>query len=90
MPILQIPSPLRSYTNGLGEVVVKGHTVSEAMLDFVRIYPNLQPHLYDKNGTLRSYVNLFVNDANVKTLQGLDTPLREGDHLRLIPSIAGG
>jgi adenylyltransferase/sulfurtransferase len=64
--------------------------VAEAMLDLVRQYPSLQPHLYNQKGVLRHFVNLFVGDENIKDLQGLETPLEEADRLLLIPSIAGG
>jgi molybdopterin converting factor small subunit len=90
MPFLRIPSPLRSYTGGLGEVTVQGCTVAEAMQDLVKQYPTLQPHLYNQQGRLRHFVNLFVWENNIKDLQGLDTPLEETDRLLLIPSIAGG
>jgi len=90
MPILRIPSPIRSYTGGLSEVMVQGCTVAEAMQDLVRQYPSLKPHLYNQQGSLRHFVNLFLEEKNVKDLQGLDTPLEEADYLLLIPSIAGG
>ena len=90
MPILRIPAPLRSYTSGLSEVIVQGCTVAEAMEDLVRQYPSLKPHLYNSQGSLRHFVNLFVGEENIKDLQGLDTPLEENDRLLLIPSIAGG
>jgi len=90
MPILRMPASLRSYTDGHSVIPVHGQTVSEALQDLVRIYPSLLPHLYDKKGMVRPFVNLFVDDKNVRTLQGLDTPLNEEDYLLLIPSIAGG
>lgn len=90
MPVLRIPSPLRSYTNGLAEVPVQGENVGEAMLHLVKLYPTLQPHLYNSQGNLRPFVNLFLGETNIKDLQGLQTPLQENDHILLIPSIAGG
>jgi molybdopterin converting factor small subunit len=60
------------------------------MQDLVRQYPSLEPHLYNRQGTLRHFVNLFVGEENIKDLQGLDTALKEADRLLLIPSIAGG
>ena len=60
------------------------------MNDLVTQYPTLRPHLFNGNAELRPFVNLFVNNENIRDLQGLETPLKEGDRLMLIPSIAGG
>jgi molybdopterin converting factor small subunit len=87
---LRIPTPLRSYTGGQVEVTVRGGTVADAMNDLVTQYPTLRPHLFNGDAQLRPFVNLFLNDENVRELQGTDTPLKEGDRLLLIPSIAGG
>lgn len=90
MTILKIPTPLRNYTNGQAEVQVNGSDVAAAMQDLVGQYPTLEQHLYNGNGEMRAFVNLFLGEDNIKDLQGLDTPLGEEDTLRLIPSIAGG
>jgi adenylyltransferase/sulfurtransferase len=90
MPILRIPTPLRTYTGGQNEICVEGDTVSQVMYNLVKQHPSLKPHLYNDSGDLRPYVNLFLGEENVKDLQGLDTPLRDEDRLLLIPSIAGG
>ena len=90
MPIIRIPTPLRPYVNGQGEVPVQGKTVSQAMQDLVTQFPSFRPHLYNSEGQLRPFVNLFLGGQNVKDLQGLDTPLRPDDILNLVPSIAGG
>ena len=90
MAILKIPTPLRSYTNGLAEVNVAGGNVGEAMEHLVQQFPTLRPHLYNGNGQLRPFVNLFLGESNVKDLQGLQTPIDPNARLLLIPSIAGG
>jgi molybdopterin synthase sulfur carrier subunit len=90
MPILRIPAPLRSYTNGQAEIPVQGATVGEAMQNLVELWPTLRPHLYTSQGALRPFVNLFVGENNIKDLQGLDTPLQELDKVLLFPSITGG
>ena len=90
MPSVRIPALLRAYTGGLGEVGVEGGTVGEAMEALAARYPALRPHLYADGGELRPFVNLFLGEANVKDLQGLETRLEQGDVLRLVPSIAGG
>lgn len=90
MITLKIPTPLRSYTNGQTEISVQGSTVAAAMDDLVTQFPTLRPHLFNGQANLRPFVNLFLNSENIKDLQGLQTPLKEGDRLMLIPSIAGG
>jgi adenylyltransferase/sulfurtransferase len=90
MPNLRIPTPLRTYADGQTEVVVQGKTVGEAMNDLTNQYPALRPHLFNGDGQLRPFVNLFLNEDNVRDLQGEETALKEDDRLILIPSIAGG
>ena len=90
MAILKIPTPLRTYTDGQIEVKVGGKNVAQAMEQLVSRYPTLRPHLYNGDGKLRPFVNLFVGENNVKDLQGLETPLGEDERVLLIPSIAGG
>lgn len=90
MTILKIPTPLRQYTNGHAQVDVSGTNVEAAIRDLVEQYPALEQHLYNGNGEMRAFVNLFLGQDNIKDLQGLETPLNEEDTLRLIPSIAGG
>ena len=90
MPTMRLPTPLRAYTSGQSEITVQGSQVSAAVNDLVEQYPALKPHLFNEQGALRPFVNLFLGEDNIKDLQGLDTPLQEGDRLLLIPSIAGG
>ena len=90
MPILKIPTPLRHYTDGQIEVRVDGRNVGEAMQKLVEKFPLLRPHLYNGDGRLRPFVNLFVGENNVKDLQGMDTPVNEDARVLLVPSIAGG
>ena len=90
MPSIRIPTPLRSYVAGQSEVKVQGHNVAQAMDSLTALHPSLRQHLFSSEGNLRAFVNLFLNENNVKDLQGLETPLQETDRLMLIPSIAGG
>lgn len=90
MAIIRIPTPLRSYVNGLSEISVQGTTVAAAMENLLTQYPTMRPHLTTTNGQLRPFVNLFLGESNVRDLQGLETPLKDDDKLLLIPSIAGG
>jgi len=90
MTILRIPTPLRTYTGGKSEVSVNGAKISEALNDLTSQFPAIKPHLFNEAGGLRPFVNLFVGEHNIKDLQGMDTPIKEGDKVMLIPSIAGG
>jgi molybdopterin converting factor small subunit len=90
MATLKIPTPLRQYTNCQADVAVSGPNVAAAMQDLVVQFPALEKHLYNGDGEIRAFVNLFLGEDNTRDLQGLETPLSEGDTLRIIPSIAGG
>lgn len=87
---IQIPTPLRRFTGEQGEVQVDGATVGEALSDLTRRHPALRRHLYTDDGTLRSFVNIFLNEEDVRHLQAQGTPVAAGDTLFIIPSIAGG
>ena len=90
MPTLSIPSPLRSYTEGVQSIDLQAVDVRGAVQELVTKYPALDTHLFTDDGSLRPYVNLFLNDEDVRHLQGLETELEDQDRLRIIPSIAGG
>ena len=90
MPILRIPTPLRTYTDGKSEVNVSGSNVSDVLTDLTKQYPALKPHLFNEGGELRPFVNLFVGENNIKDLQGVNTPIKDSEKIMLIPSIAGG
>jgi molybdopterin converting factor small subunit len=90
MTTLRIPTPLRPYTEGQSEVQVSVNNVAEAIDELLKRYPALKPHLYNDQEQLRSFVNLFVNDDDIRNLDGVQTPLRDGDRLMILPSIAGG
>lgn len=90
MPTLSIPSPLRSYTDGARRIDLQSTHVGSAVQELVARYPALDSHLFTEEGSLRPYVNLFLNDEDVRHLQGLETELADQDQLRIIPSIAGG
>ena len=90
MPVLRIPTPLRAYTNGKSDVTVNGVNISETLTDLTTQFPTLKPHLFNEGGDLRPFVNLFVGENNIKDLQGVATPVKDGEKIMLIPSIAGG
>ena len=90
MSKIHIPTPLRQYVGKQSTVAVKGATVGEAMDDLVAQHPDLRRHLYADDGKLRAFVNLYVNDEDIRYLQKEATALNEGDNISIVPSIAGG
>lgn len=90
MPTIRIPTPLRPYTNGQSDLTVSGETVGQVLDNLVRQYPALHTHIFNEKGELRPFVNLFIGEDNINDLQGIATPVQEGDRVLLIPSIAGG
>jgi molybdopterin converting factor small subunit len=90
MPHIQIPSPLRQYSGKQASVNVPGKTVGEAMAGLVLQHPDLKRHLYTDDGKLRAFVNVYVNDEDMRYLQKEATVLKEGDTISIVPSIAGG
>lgn len=87
---VRIPAPLQSLTGGATEVEVQGRTVREVIDALERNYTGIKARLCDENGELRRFVNVFVNDQDIRFLQGLDTELGENDEVSIIPAIAGG
>lgn len=90
MSTIRIPTPLRAYTNNQAEITITGATVNEALADLTAQHPTLKQHLYTEAGELRAFVNVFLNDEDVRYLQGPATPIKEADRLMIVPSIAGG
>ena len=88
---IHIPTPLRVYTGKQDTVVVTAATVGEALSRLTTQHPELQKHLYTEDGKLRSFVNVYLNDEDVRYLPEKDTTaVTEADVLSIIPSIAGG
>ncbi len=90
MATVRIPTPLRQYTAGNSEVDVAGGTAGEALGQLVETHPDLKQHLYTGDGKLRSFVNVYKGDEDIRYLEGQDTSVEENDELSIIPSIAGG
>jgi len=89
MPIIQIPTPMRDASGGQAEVSVPGGTVNAALASLVLTYPGLQSKLFDA-GKLRPFVNVFVDDEDIRFLDDLETPVGEKQTIALIPAVAGG
>ncbi len=90
MPKIAIPTALRQYAGGTALVDVQGQTIGDLLTSLTAQHPELKKHLYDNNGKLRSFVNVYVNDEDIRHQQQENTPIKEGDEISIIPAIAGG
>ena len=90
MPKIHIPTPLRQYTGRQAAVDVTGGTIGEALSGLVTNHPDLRRHLYTEDGKLRAFVNVYLNDEDIRYLQKDATTVRDGDNISIVPSIAGG
>ena len=87
---VRIPTPLQRLTAGLGEVQCDGNNVSELLSDLEKRYPGVKERICDDSGKLRRFVNVFVNEEDIRFLQGDQTAIKDGDEVSIIPAIAGG
>ena len=87
---VKIPTPLRRHTDGSSAVEVSGTRVREALDDLTQRYPGVSERLFDGQGQLKSHLNVFLNNEDIRFLNGLDTPVRDGDTVVLLPALAGG
>jgi molybdopterin converting factor small subunit len=85
-----VPTPLRQYAGKQPAVDVEASTVGEALNALTYTYPDLRKHLYSDDGKLRAFVNLYLNDEDIRYLQKDQTAVKNGDTLSIVPSIAGG
>ena len=91
MPItVRIPTPLQKLTGDKPEIVAIGGTVQELLADLERQYPGFKDRLCDPQGRLRRFVNIYVNEEDIRFLKAEATPLKDGDEVSIIPAIAGG
>lgn len=91
MPVLvRIPTPLRSLAKGQSDVQAKGDTIMDLIEDLERQFPGLRERLLDDKGEIRRFVNVYVNEEDVRFLQGKATALKDGDQVSIVPAIAGG
>jgi sulfur-carrier protein len=89
MPVVRIPTPLRPHAGGLDRVEASGSTVGEILADLGVKYPALRDRLFD-GGEIRRFVNVYVNDEDIRYLDDLGTPVAAGDEVSIIPAVAGG
>jgi molybdopterin synthase sulfur carrier subunit len=91
MPVtVRIPTPLRPLTQGKDEVAVEAATVAELLVSLENAYPGFREKILDANGKVRRFVNLYLNDEDIRFLQNLDTKIHSGDQVTIVPAIAGG
>ena len=91
MPVdVRLPTVLRSEAGGQSTVTVKGSTIGDVLRELVAEYPGMAGQLLNEDGSLHKFVNVYVNDDDVRYLEALDTPVKEGDEVSLLPAVAGG
>ncbi len=87
---VRVPTPLRPLTQGRDEIAAQGKTVAEVLADLESQCPGISERLFDENGQVRRFVNIFVNGEEIDHLDGLDSAVANGDVLSIVPAIAGG
>lgn len=91
MPVtITIPTPLRRYAGGNSEIRVDAQTAGEALDRLATAYTDLRKHLYSEQNTLRHFVNVYVNEEDIRHGSGPETPVKDGDTINIVPAIAGG
>jgi len=87
---VRVPTPLRKYTQGADEVNADGVNIKSLVDDLEKNYPGIKERICDETGKVRRFVNVYVNGDDIRFLQNLDTALKEGDNISIVPAIAGG
>ncbi len=91
MPVnVRIPAPLQKLTGGESEIKADGDTLKALLDDLDRAYPGIRDRICDENGKVRRFINVYVNEEDVRFLQLEETPLKDGDEVSIVPAIAGG
>ena len=88
--VIEIPSALKQYVNDQDEVEVSGNSVEEAFGALVSKYTELEANLFDENGKIRSFINIYLNDDDIRYADGLKSEVQDGDSIQIVPSVAGG
>ncbi len=91
MPVsVRIPAPLQKLTGGESEIKADGDTLKALLEDLDRAYPGIRDRICDESGKVRRFINVYVNEEDVRFLQLEETPLKDGDEVSIVPAIAGG
>jgi molybdopterin synthase sulfur carrier subunit len=88
--LIRIPTPLRKLTAEAEIVSAEGKTIEEILIHLNKTYPGLSERICDENGNIRRFINIFLNDEDIRFLQDKATPVQEGDEISILPAIAGG
>lgn len=90
MATVYVPTPLRRLTGGQSKVNIDGGDVAAVVSAMDAQFPGVAEKILDGDGSLKRFINVFVNDDEIRTLQGLETPVRDGDKISIVPAMAGG
>lgn len=91
MPVkVRIPSPLLKLTNNQSEVTASGTTIAEILSDLEKQFSGIKERICEENGTPRRFINIYINEEDIRFLQGENTAVKDGDDISIIPAIAGG
>ena len=88
--LIEIPSALKQYVNNQDEVEVNGTSVEEALDSLCTRFTELKPNLFDGDGKVRNFINVYLNDDDIRYADGMKSPVKDGDSIQIIPSISGG
>ena len=88
--LIEIPSALKQYVNNQDEVEVDGSSVEEALASLCTQFIELKPNLFDENGIVRNFINVYLNDDDIRYADGMKSAVKDGDSIQIVPSVAGG
>lgn len=87
---VRIPTPLQKLTGNQAEVSASGGTIKDLLIDLEKQFPGIKERLYDEKGSLRRFINFYVNNEDIRFMKGETTPVKAGDEVSIVPAIAGG
>jgi molybdopterin synthase sulfur carrier subunit len=87
---VRVPTPLRKFTQGADEVDAQGTNIKTLVEDLEKHFPGIKERICDETGKIRRFVNVYVNGDDIRFLQNLETTVKEGDNISIVPAIAGG
>ena len=90
MATVLVPTPLRRLTGGQAKLTVEGSDISALIQSINQQYPGISAKIIDDEGNVKRFINIFVNDSEIRTLQGLATPVKANDQISIVPAMAGG
>lgn len=87
---VRIPTPLRKFTQDQADVAIEGNTIGEVINNLEAQYAGIKERIVDESGAIRRFVNVYVNEEDIRFLDGPNTPVKDGDQVTIVPAIAGG